>query len=71
MVSKPVTAERLAGAMQAVLADRGEPHAPPQEWPLFDERVLSMLDEDIGDDGALDVGQLLLAETPRMDERLE
>jgi len=57
--------------MQAVLADRGEPHAPPQEWPLFDERVLSMLDEDIGDDGALDVGQLLLAETPRMDERLE
>jgi hypothetical protein len=33
--------------------------------------VLGVLAEDIGDDGALDVVQLFLAEAPRMGERLE
>jgi signal transduction histidine kinase/CheY-like chemotaxis protein len=73
VVSKPVTTERLADALRMVMADVGVlPDAPPpREWPLFDEQALSVLAEDIGDDGALDVAQLFLAEAPRMAERLE
>jgi CheY-like chemotaxis protein len=72
VVTKPVTAERLADAMRMVVVDGGAPpDATPQTWPLFDDHVLSVLAEDIGDDGALDVAHLFLAEAPRMEQRLE
>jgi HPt (histidine-containing phosphotransfer) domain-containing protein len=73
VVSKPVTAVRLADALRMMVVDSGTPpdELPPREWPLFDEQVLNALAEDIGDDGALDVAQLFLAEAPRMAERLE
>lgn len=72
VVTKPVTAVRLADAMRmAVVEDGAPPDALPQTWPLFDEHVLNVLAEDIGDDGALDVAQLFLAEAPRMEARLQ
>ena len=72
VVTKPVTSERLAEALRMAAVDDGTPpDAPPRTWPLFDERVLSVLAEDIGDDGALDVAHLFLAESPGIHERLE
>jgi signal transduction histidine kinase/CheY-like chemotaxis protein len=73
VVSKPVTTERLADALRMVAVERTEPldAPPPQTWPLFDERVLSGLAKDIGDDGALAVAMLFLAEAPRMEQRLQ
>jgi HPt (histidine-containing phosphotransfer) domain-containing protein len=62
--SKPITAERLAAVISEVLASA-------DALPLLDERALTLLAVDIGDDGTLDVVQLFLAEAPRMTERLE
>lgn len=39
--------------------------------PLLDERVLTLLAEDIGEDGAADVVRLFLTESPRMIDQLE
>ena len=40
-------------------------------WPLLDERVLGLLANEIGDDGANDVVRLFLTGAPRMIDRLE
>ena len=73
VVTKPVTAERLAEALRMMVVVAGTPPdaPPPRHWPLFDDHVLSVLAKDIGDDGALDVAQLFLAEAPRMQQRLQ
>ncbi len=61
-VSKPVTAERLAAAIEAVMMPVS---------PLLDPGVLERLAGDIGDDGVADVTRLFLSEAPRTTERLE
>jgi signal transduction histidine kinase/DNA-binding response OmpR family regulator len=63
-IGKPVTAERLAAAISTAVgsADR---------TPLLDERVLTVLNGDIGADGTVDVVELFLAEAPRAMERLQ
>lgn len=66
-VGKPVTAAQLAAAIEAVIGDAA---SMARTRPLFDARVLVRLAEDIGEDGALDVVKLFLAEAPRMVERL-
>jgi signal transduction histidine kinase/DNA-binding response OmpR family regulator len=69
-VSKPVTAERLAEAIDDVTTTcRGE--AKADCCPQLDEAVLSRLADDIGFANALDVVQLFLDEAPRMMNRLE
>ncbi len=62
-VGKPVNAARLAAAIEAVVAT--------EDTPLFDERVLEGLANDIGPDGVVEVVLLFLTEAPRMTERLE
>ena len=61
-VSKPVTAERLATAIEAVTTPVS---------PLLDADVLDQLADDIGADGVADVTRLFLSEAPRTTERLE
>ncbi|MEJ0015755.1 MAG: ATP-binding protein [Acetobacteraceae bacterium] len=70
-VSKPAPFEQLAAAIQAVAAAGGQPVAAACARPLLDARVLGLLAEDIGQDGALDVVRLFLTEVPRMIDRLE
>jgi hypothetical protein len=70
-VSKPVTAERLAAAIEAVVIVGAVTPTGESVLPLLDERVLDRLADDIGADGAVDVVRLFLAEAPRMISRLE
>jgi CheY-like chemotaxis protein/HPt (histidine-containing phosphotransfer) domain-containing protein len=70
-VSKPVTADRLAAAIAAVVLRDSVTPTNGRVPPLLDERVLDRLADDIGADGAVDVVRLFLAEAPRMIERLE
>ena len=65
-VSKPVTAERLAAAIEAVVIAGAVTPTGESVLPLLDERVLDRLADDIGADGAVDVVRLFLAEAPRM-----
>ncbi len=69
--SKPVTAERLAAEIEAVMTACDADAPVGDEWPLLDERVLGRLAVDIGEDGAADVVRLFLTEAPRMIHRLE
>jgi signal transduction histidine kinase/DNA-binding response OmpR family regulator len=62
--SKPITAERLAAAIDAGVS-------PADMSPALDMRVLAQLAGDIGEDGTLDVVRLFLAEAPRVTERLQ
>jgi signal transduction histidine kinase/CheY-like chemotaxis protein/HPt (histidine-containing phosphotransfer) domain-containing protein len=70
-VSKPVTAERLAAAIEAVVIAGAVTPTGGSVLPLLDGRVLDRLADDIGADGAVDVVRLFLAEAPRMIARLE
>ncbi len=70
-VTKPVTAPRLAAAIEAVMAGH-EPATPPvDELPMFDADVLRSLAWDIGEAGMEEVVDLFLCESPRMVEQLE
>jgi len=68
-VSKPVTAERLASAIEDAVRGNGA-WLSRADWPVLDEAVLLRLAGDIGEDGALQVVTLFLAEAPRMIDRL-
>lgn len=70
-VTKPVTAERLAIAIEAAIAPIVPEKAGASEWPLLDDTVLTRLAADIGEDGLVEVVQLFLTEAPRMIDRLE
>jgi CheY-like chemotaxis protein/HPt (histidine-containing phosphotransfer) domain-containing protein len=70
-VSKPVTAERLAAAIEAAVMRDSVTPTNGRVLPLLDETVLDRLADDIGADGAVDVVRLFLAEAPRMIARLE
>jgi DNA-binding response OmpR family regulator len=69
--SKPVTAERLAAEIEAVITACDADATTVDEWPLLDASVLGRLAGDIGEDGAADVARLFLTEAPRMIHRLE
>ena len=70
-VSKPVTAERLAAAIEAVMMPGSAGPTRTPVSPLLDMGVLDQLAEDIGADGVDDVTLLFLSEAPRTIERLE
>ena len=70
-VGKPVTAELLAASIVTVMIPgvADAPHARAGHcWTMT---VLVGLAPDIGEDGAIDVARLFLAEAPRMITRLE
>jgi HPt (histidine-containing phosphotransfer) domain-containing protein len=71
IVSNPVTAEILAASIEAVMIRSVVDDTATSGWPLLDETVLDGLARDIGQDGAIDVVRLFLAEAPRMTTRLE
>lgn len=70
LASKPMTAERLAAAIESVLP-ASDAEALALVWPLLDEGVLQRLCHDIGKDGAGEVVKLFLTEAPCLIDRLE
>ena len=69
-VTKPVTAQRLAAAIETVMA-RGNQETPTMDdMPILDETVLHALADDVGEAGMDEVVELFLTEAPRMIERL-
>ena len=63
-IGKPVTAERLAAGINAVVG-------PADRTSLLDEQILAVLADDIGADGTSDVVRLFLAEVPSVRQRLD
>jgi signal transduction histidine kinase/CheY-like chemotaxis protein len=70
-VSKPVTTERLAAAIEAVMMPGAAGKNRTPVSALLDGRVLDQLADDIGADGVADVARLFLSEAPRTIERLQ
>jgi two-component system sensor histidine kinase/response regulator len=71
IISKPITAARLAYAIEEAGCVGDCALSAVAEWPMLDEDVLRQLAQDIGEDGTIQVVTLFLAESPGMIHRLE